>query len=96
MHAVRAADHRRVPVLVGPRTDGLGQRVDVREDQIARLDHLQRQRRVDDVGRRQAEMQIPRRRPDVLGHRRRERNHVVMRRLLDFLDAGDVEPRARR
>ena len=36
-------------------------------------------------------MQIPRGRPDVLGHGRRERNHVVMGRLLDFLDAGDVE-----
>ena len=95
VHAVRAANHGRVPVLVGPRTDGLGQRIDVPDDQIGRLDHLQRQRGVDDVGGRQAEMQIPRRRPHMLGHRRRERNHVVMRRLLDFLDARDVEPRAR-
>ena len=71
--------------------DGLGQRLEVLQDQVARLDHLQRQRGVDDVGRRQAEMQLARRRPDVLGHGRRERDDVVMRRLLDFLDARDVE-----
>src|SRR6185436_193464 len=30
----------------------------------------------------------------ALGHGGRERNHIVLRRLLDFLDAGDVERRA--
>src|SRR6185436_8698790 len=29
--------------------------------------------------------------PDDLGHRGRERNHVVLRGLFDFVDAGDVE-----
>ena len=32
---------------------------------------------------------------DVLGDGRRERDHVVMRRLLDLFDAGDVEARLR-
>ena len=36
-------------------------------------------------------MQPARRRSDLLGHRRREGNHVVLGRLLDLLDAGDVE-----
>ena len=36
-------------------------------------------------------MQPPRGRPDFLGNRRREGDHVVLRGLLDFLDAGDVE-----
>ena len=36
-------------------------------------------------------MQPARRRADVLGHRGRERDDVVLGDLLDFLDAGDVE-----
>ena len=65
--------------------------VEVRQDQVARLAHLERLRGVDDVRRGEAEVQPARRRPDLLGHRRRERDDVVLRRLLDLLDAGDVE-----
>ena len=36
-------------------------------------------------------MQPARRRPDLLGDRRRERDDVVLGDLLDFLDARDVE-----
>ena len=61
------------------------------EDQVAGLAHLQRLRGVDDVGRGQAEVQPARRRPDVLGHGGREGDDVVLRGLLDLLDAGDVE-----
>ena len=49
------------------------------------------ERRVDDVGRGQAEVQPARRGPDLLGHGGRERDHVVLRRLLDLVDARDVE-----
>ena len=61
------------------------------EDQVAGLAHLQGLRGVDDVGGRQAEVQPARRRADVLGHRGRERDDVVLGDLLDFFDAGDVE-----
>ena len=91
VHAVRAADHRRVLVLVGARLDRLAERGQVLEDQVAGLDHLQRLRGVDDVRRGQAEVQPAGRRPDDLGHRGREGNHVVLRGLFDFVDAGDVE-----
>ena len=95
VHAVRAADHRRPPMFVGaragspPRSASMSCRI--RSHACA---HLQRQRRVEDVGRRQAEVQPARRRPDLLGDRRRERDHVVLRRLLDLFDARDVERRA--
>ena len=91
MHAVRAADHRRVLVLVGARLDRLAERRQVLEDQVAGFDHLQRLRGVDHVGRGQAEVQPAGRRPDDLGDRGRERNHVVLRRLFDLVDARDVE-----
>ena len=90
--AVRAADHRRAPVLLGARSRTASASASRSvEDQVARLAHLQRLRRVDDVRRGQAEVQPARRRPDLLGHRRRERDHVVLGGLLDLVDARDVE-----
>ena len=91
MDAVRAADHRRLPMLAGARLDRLGQAAHVLENQVAGLDHLQGLRRVDDVRGGQAEVQPARRRTDVLGDRRRERDDVVLCRLFDLVDAGDVE-----
>ena len=61
------------------------------QDHVAGLAHLQRLRRVDDVRRGHAEVHPPGRRADLLGDRGRERDDVVLRDLLDFLDAGDVE-----
>ena len=65
MHAVRAADHRRAAMLERARADGRGKRIEVRQNQIAGLAQLQRLRRVDDVRRRQAEVQPARGRPDA-------------------------------
>ena len=97
VHAVRAADHRRPPVL---ERRGRGRRRSAPsrslQDEVAGLAHLQRLRGVDDVGRGHAEVQPARRRTDVLGHRRRERDDVVLGDLLDFFDAGDVEARRAR
>jgi hypothetical protein len=91
VHAVRAPDHRGTPMLFGTAADSLLQGVEILQDEIARRAHLQRLGGVDDVGRRQAEMEPPRRRANVLRHRGRKRDHVVLGCLLDFLDAGDVE-----
>jgi hypothetical protein len=88
---VRAADHRRVAVLGRALPHRGHQPIDVLEDEIAGLAHLQRLRRVDDVRRRHPEVQPPRRRPYVLGHGGREGNHVVLRDRLDLLDAGHRE-----
>jgi hypothetical protein len=95
MHAVGAADHRRPAMLLGARAHRLHQAGDPLDDEAARLAHLQRLRGVDDVGGGQAEVEPARRRPDLLGHRGRERNHIVLRRPLDLFDAGDVERRSR-
>jgi len=91
VHAVRPPDHRGVPVLFGARADGRGERLEVLQDEVARLAHLEGERRVDDVRGGQPEVQPPPRLAHALGHRRRERNHVVLCRLLERLDAGDVE-----
>ena len=52
-----------------------------------------RLRGVDDVRRRQAEMQPARRRPDMLGYRGRKGDDVVLGGLFDGGDARDVELR---
>ena len=55
---------------------------------------LERQRRVDDVGRREAVVEPARRaRPDLLGDRLGEREHVVVGAVLDLADPGDVDAR---
>jgi hypothetical protein len=89
--AVRPADHRRPPVLLGARAHRLHQRGEPLDDEVAGLAHLQRLRGVDHVRRGEAEVQPPRGRPDALGHRRREGDDVVLRGLLDLLDARHVE-----
>ena len=79
VHAVRAADHRRPPMLLGARRGSpRSSAVDALQDQVARLAHLQRLRGVEDVGRGQAEVQPARRRADVLGDGGRERDDVVL------------------
>ena len=94
VHAMRAADHRRVPVLQRAVVNRVRQFIEILQDHIARLAHLQRLRRVDDVRRRHPEVEPAGRRPHMLGHRRRERDHVVLSCLFDFVDAGDVKPAA--
>ena len=91
VHAVRPADHRRAPMLEGALADRLGQPVEILQDDVARLAHLQRLRGVDDVRRGQAEMQPAGRRTDLLGDRGGEGDDVVLGGLFDFFDAGDVE-----
>jgi hypothetical protein len=49
MDAVRAPDHRRVPMLLRPLYDGGEGTVESLEEQQARLPHLERERRVDNV-----------------------------------------------
>ena len=69
----------------------LGQRVEIRQDEVAGLAHLDGLRGIHDVGRGQAKVQPSRGGPDPLGNGGRKRDHIVLRRLLDFLDARDVE-----
>ena len=93
VHAVRASHHRRAAMLFGPRAHGVEQTFDVLDEQVGRLAHLNGLRGVDDVGRRQPEVQPARRRPDVLGNRGRKRDDVVLSGFFDGRDAGDVELR---
>src|SRR6185503_21045027 len=71
MDSVGTTDHRRASMLERPRVYGLHQPIEVGQKQIARLPHLERLRRVDDVGRRETEMQPARRWADVLRNSRR-------------------------
>ena len=90
--AVRAADHRRAAMLLGAArgsTRAARSRSARMRSHASR--HLQRQRRVDDVGRGEAEVQPARARPDVLGDVGGEGDHVVLRHLLDVVDARDLE-----
>ena len=94
MDAVRAADHRGPAVLVSAHADGVGQRLEILQDEVARLDHLEGKRGVHDVGRRQAEVQVTRGSTDVLRHGGREGDDVVMCGRFDLFDAPDLEARA--
>ena len=65
----------------------------VAKDNVAGFNQLQRLCGVDDVGRGETEVQPAGSRPSVLGHRRREGDHIVLRDLFDLFDARDVESR---
>ena len=91
VNAVRATDHRRHSMFEGSLANRFGESIEIPQDDVARLAHLQGLRRVDDVGRGHAEVHPPGRLADFLGNGRRERNHVVLRDLLYFFDASDVE-----
>ena len=91
VHAVRAADHRRAAVFQGPGAHGRPQLVEALQHQVARVLHLERQRRVEHVRRGEAEVQPPRLGADMLGDGRREGDDVVPGDLLDGLDPRDVE-----
>jgi hypothetical protein len=93
MHTMRAAHHRRVPMLFGARTNGVEEAFDILEKQIGRLAHLNSLRGVDDVGGGEPEMQPARGRPDVLGNDGRKGDDVVLCGFFDGGDAGDVELR---
>ena len=96
VHAVRPSDHRGVPMIAGPLGPRLDRPVEVGQYHPARLPHLQRQRRIEHVGRREPEMQPASRRADLLGHRGRERDDVMLRGLLDLVDAFGPHAGARR
>ena len=74
-----------------PVANRIGQGIEVPQDDVAGLAHLQRLSRVDDVRGRHPEVHPPRGLANLLGDRRRERDHVVLRDLLYLFDAIDVE-----
>ena len=91
--AVRATDHRRVAELAGPGCDRRLQLGRGREDAIERARHLQRERGVDHVARREPVVH-PRARglTDALLHDVDERGDVVVGDLLALVHRGDVDP----
>ena len=91
VHTVRATDHRRQTVFEGPVANRVAEGVQIAKDYVARLAHLQSLRCVDHVRRGHAEVHPAGRRPNVLGHRSRERDHVVLGDLFNFFDSGNVE-----
>ena len=69
--------------------------LEIGEDHVARVAHLQRLRGIDDVRRGEPEVEPSGGGPDLLGDRGGERDDVVLGRRLDLLDARDVEPAPR-
>src|SRR4051794_9481493 len=86
LHAVRAPDAHRLDVLAG----ALGERTDellgAGDDDLARRADLQRERGVEDVGRRQAEVDPAPGRPGARGQHVDERGDVVVGHPLALLD----------
>ena len=85
--------HERAPVLLGARDDGRERALDALEDRARRPPHLQRERRVDDVGRGEAVVE-----PAALRRRaaRRRRRRTRRRRgAVSRLELGDALGRRR-
>jgi hypothetical protein len=91
VHAVGAAGDRRVAELLGAHEQRPLGALEPAEQELAGVAELQRECRVDDVGRRQAVVEPARRLAHLLGDRLGEREDVMVRAALDLLDAGDVD-----
>ena len=93
--AVGTPDPQRRPVLQAEVAQHADQRVGPLEQQVGRLDELQRQRGVEQVGRRHPEVHVGGglARGGLIGPGGQERDHVV---LGDRLDLGDGFGRGRR
>ncbi len=91
MDAVAAADAQRVLVLEGAAAQHGEQRVEIGEEDVARLLELKRQAGVEHVARGQALMEEPRLGSDMLGEVGEEGDDVVPGLALDLVDARDLE-----
>jgi len=89
--AVRAPDHRRRRVLAGAPGERRLQVVDLGEDLIERARRLQRERRIEDVGRRHPEVEPACRLARELLDVGQKRDHVMPRRRLDREDPHRIE-----
>ncbi len=84
----------RVLVLEGAGLQRGKQRIDVGDEDVGRLDQLHVEAGIEHVGGGEPRMQEARLRPDMLGDRGEEGDHVVLHLPLDLVDAGDVEAAA--
>src|SRR6185437_12526708 len=91
MDAVAAADHRRHLVFARAALQRLEQRVDIGEEDVARLRKLDRETGIEHVARGQALMDEARLGPDMLGDVGEKGDDVVPRLALDLVDARDLE-----
>ena len=86
-----AADHRGELVLLRADGDGLSQGEEVGFEQIAGLEHLDGDGRVEKVGGGEALVNPTRGRADIFSNILEERDDIVVRAFLDFADFFDVE-----
>ena len=91
MDAVAAADGRRVLVLDRAALQGGQQRVEIGQQQVGRLGHLDGQRRVEHVRRGHALVDEAGVRTDIFGQVGQEGDDVVLGLALDLIDPVDVE-----
>ena len=91
MDAVAAADHRGELVLFGADGDRLAEFVQILEQDVGRLDHLDREGRIEQIGGGESAMDPAGRFPDMRGDLLEKGDHVVVRALLDLPDILDIE-----
>ena len=89
--AVAAADAGRQPVLDGPAPEGGQEGIQIRQEQVGGLAKLERQRRIQEVRRGEAQMEVPGAGPAHFLDMREEGDDVVARGGLDGLDARRVD-----
>jgi hypothetical protein len=94
VHAVRPSDHHGVPVRQRQALHDREQALEAREQQIGRAAQLKRERGVEHVRRRHAEVHPAPGRPDRGADVLDERGDVVLRHLLELGDAPRIEGRA--
>ena len=92
--SVGAAGHESVFVLDRPAGDCLFERCEVFEQDIRRIAKPQRQCRIDDVIRRQPDVDVAGVLAYRLCYRRKERDYVVLLDFLEFVDSIDIDGRA--
>ena len=93
MDAVRPADARRVLELDGAAAQYLEELLEVVDDDVGGFLHHDAKRRILDIARRQSLVDVLRVLADILGDVREEGDDVMVRDLLDLLDARQVELR---
>ena len=91
MDAVRTADGRRHPVLIGAGLQRGQQAIDVGDQEVGATRELDVEAGVEHVRRRHALVHEARFRPDDLGQMRQEGDDVVLGLALDLVDAVDVK-----
>ncbi len=93
VNAVRAPDHNGVAMLQRPFLQHVEQRIQILQNEVQRLGHLDGQGGIHDVGRGQTHMEKSRIRSRGIRERFQKGDDVVLGDLLDLRDPFRIDPR---